>query len=845
MPRQEMPIVIGKGLDRATGLVGVNFATPVDVRNVYARDGKMALRPGMIGTGFPPLAWGTDILAIWGVKATLDVLFVVYDRPTLAIRIYRLDPVNNVLQTLSSPADGLWGLAGSSAEFPVVSVAEADGKVFFAHDEANIAARLPTVYYTPNFVTPATVGTLTTLTADLNGDGASATVYFRGVIAYLEYMSGWGYGSETVGDLDRGDIFRISKPAQPTVWAPGDYFLAGVRRDPIIAAVPCRMTSSIGTVTSVLALLKNDQSFRVVGSSPDDFGIEDLDVLYGAISSRAVVSIGGTAYAWASDGPRMVTPAGTAPIGQPLELVSPLPGDFPPLGPGRLAFVAYDQSRYRLAFCFPDIDTGSLPVPAFSLSLWRSEDPRWTFDLISQPVTCAGRQLLRDVGSSATAPTGYPVMGAVVDESSSADATYRSVLLRWTNTDNAGDEFVQLFAKPLGGAWSLVTTLASVVGAESGSWASALPVTSYSVAMRLIRGSTPAVGYEDMNPDNWTSPHAALSKATFSTTSSSVAWVSETYFDANKTVSLIWTSAQLAVPYLLEKNPGSGWVTVVADLVASSYVYPIPVGEQGTSVQFRVTAQRGAVVGPTSGAVSVECFVDIGQPAWVSATFSQATGMASLTWTAAQQALQYLLEKTLNAGVSWTTVATVSAPTVTYTYIVPIGEMNTTVGFRVTGQNGAVSGTPSATQNLAMTVTLGTTVLNAPIWTLGRYQLEYYGTVALTWSVASGADSYLVEKQIDAGPWWTIAQIAATSYVDSTGSSQNPPNELLSGFQCNRTIGYRITPHNAILGFGTVSNVATVVTTIVQDETVSAWVWNGRTITATFGPDGSGYLLNP
>ncbi len=417
MPRQSLPLAVGRGLDRATGIVATQPTSPVDVRNVYARDAKMAFRPGLAGTGYPPLAWGTDILAVVGVQATLDVLFVVYDRPTMAIRIYRLDPVDDVMQTLASPANGLWGIAAAGAtSFPVVSVAEADGKVFFAHDEADYNSRLPTIYYTPNFVTPATVGTLTTLTADLNGDGASATVYFRGVIAYLEYMCGWGYGSETAGDQDRGDIYRLSKPADPTNWAPGDYVLAGVRRDPIIACIPCRMTSSVGTVTSVMAMLKSDKSFRLIGSSPDDFGVELLDELYGAVSSRVVYNIGGMGYTWSSDGARQVTPAGTAPIAQPLELISPLPSDFPPLGPARLAFASYDVTRYRLAWYFPDIEGGAVPVPGFVLSLWNPSDPRWTFDTVEQPITCAGQQFFRDVGGTAEPPTGYPSALSLVDQ---------------------------------------------------------------------------------------------------------------------------------------------------------------------------------------------------------------------------------------------------------------------------------------------------------------------------------------------------------------------------------------------------------------------------------------------
>lgn len=406
MPTQTMPLAVGRGIDRATGLVAVHPDSPIDVRNVWARDAKMALRPGMAETGFPPLSWGTDILAIVGVKATLDVLFAVYDRDSREIRIYRLDTEDNVLQTLSTPANGLWGVVLGS-DFPVVSAAESNGLVFFAHDEADFNSRLATIYYTPNFATPATPGTLTTLTADLDGDGASAPVYFRGVFTYLVFMTAWGYGSEA--DPDRGDIYRLSLPGDPLTWNPPNYVLCGVRKDPIVGSIQTTgQMSAVTPNTTVLAISKTDECYRLVGSSFDDFGIELLDPRYGSVSSRVLINVGGMAYTWSSDGARMITPSGTIPIAQPLELISPLPADFPALGPERLAFVSYDKSRYLLEWLFPDLEAARVPVPSFALSLWDPKDPRWTLFERQQPVSCTGLLLFRDTGTEPLPPAGYP-----------------------------------------------------------------------------------------------------------------------------------------------------------------------------------------------------------------------------------------------------------------------------------------------------------------------------------------------------------------------------------------------------------------------------------------------------
>lgn len=396
--RAEMPLVLGRGLDRETGIAGVQPQYPDDARNVYAKSGKMALAPGMQATGFPALPWGTHVLDIATVKATLEVLYVVFDSDSLEIRVFRLNQETGVLSPLTTPADGLWGTLNIDADFPVVQHAEADGLMFFAHAEDDIAFRLNTVYYEPDPSSVVLVGTLNDLLADLDGDDVEALVYFSGVYAYLEYMWGWGYGSEEVGNEDRGDVIRFAKPGQPLVWLPGNYLLAGVRKDPIIDVI---------STDDILAVMKGDEMYRLTGTSPADFGIFLMDAEYGTIAARVSWNTGGRAYTWSNDGGRRVTRDGTIPFAQPLDLTSPLPETFPALGPPRLAFAAYDQTRYLLYFVFPDIEAGSVPVPAFLLSLENPDDPRWTYREIQQPVTCAGVLITRDTGGSPPAPDGY------------------------------------------------------------------------------------------------------------------------------------------------------------------------------------------------------------------------------------------------------------------------------------------------------------------------------------------------------------------------------------------------------------------------------------------------------
>lgn len=405
-----------------------------------------------------------------------------------------------------------------------------------------------------------------------------------------------------------------------------------------------------------------------------------------------------------------------------------------------------------------------------------------------------------------------------------ADPRYRSIRLAFTNNDARGNEFIQLYAKILGGAWELVRTFA-VAGVEQvSSWDTALPVASYNLAMRYVNVNVPGAGFEG-SPDDWTSPFAADGKTTLLTVSAAVTWGTANFTDSSTPINLNWSSAQQGAPYLLEKNAGAGWVTVAADLVATSYLYTIPAAELGTIVSFRLTAQRAAVVGPTAGTLAVPMYIVVGQPTWSSATFTPATRTAALVWTAASNATSYLLEK--NAGAGWVTVATTALPS--YDYPVPDAEINTSVSFRVTGKNGAVSGTVSTTQILAMTLVVGAPVLDAPTWT------PSVGYLPLTWSAASNATSYLVEKNLGAG-WVSVATTSSAFY-----------NYTPATAELNTTVSFRVTGKNGSIS-GTPSNTQAVALTVAIGTptlTLGSFAEAAGTqgLSWTAGANATGYLV--
>lgn len=697
--RATIPLVTGRGLDRASGLVAVSPEFPIDARNVYARDGKSSIRPGLSGTPYPPLPWGTDLLRSIPVKASGDQLFCVYDRITREIRIFRLDPINFVMQPLNSPANGIWGTLSNVTPFPVVLCDEANGRVFFAHAEDRVVFRLPTIYYTPNFEDPDLPGTLTTLTADLDGDGVEEPVKFRGVVAYLAYMCGWGWGSEAEDDQDRGDILRLSSPAEPTVFLASNYAIAGAAKDPILQCLPAE---------NILAIGKGFSSYKLTGTSALDFAVSVLDAKYGIISARAGINVGGSdgasiTFWYSTDGPRRVTATGTFPISQSLELISPLPPDMPAFGPDRETHVGYDTERYIVIWFRPNIVPVQVRTSALLLSLWDPEDMRWTFGIYEQCIVCADEFLESD-DVELPPPTGFASDVGAEDVAIAADPQFRRVTISWENNEAAGDERVQLFMRPVGGDWSLARTVAIGNSPQAVNIDAFLPLTQYDVAIRYVRGSTPGVGYEGSDPDLWTAPTAAGAMVNFDTSSAPVSWQNSTFTPPSGPLTLRWTSQQVGAVYVLEKDVGAGFVVVAADLAVFSYEYAVPAEELGTTVTFKVTAKRGPIVGPDTGDLERFMGFVVGGTAWVSAVWNATTSIAKLVWAEASEATEYLLEK--NPGAGWVTVGLVAG--LTYDYSPAAVELDTTVNFRLTPKNGTYSGPVSASQPVTFTSVLET-----------------------------------------------------------------------------------------------------------------------------------------
>lgn len=602
--RTRVPLTFGAGVDRATGRSSAAPSSFVDLRNVWLEVNRVRLRHGLGVTGFPAVPAGTDIAAMCMLEATLDVVFVLYERSTRALSVARLNPLATpVMQTIGS-----WGTVNASATLPpVISWAESYGLLFLAHAEPVFSYRLPTKIYTPN-ATDATAGALSTLQADLNGDTTAADVSFRGVYSWNDSLVGYGYGEETSATTqDRREIVRISKPADPTKFVPEAYFIAGKRSTPVtgLAGIP-----NVGLVVGKVA-----SCYLITGTDAETYGIAPLDVHHGNIADRTMVAAGDAVWMWSLHGPRVTTGGPTQDMAASLSLDTPPPATLTPPGDAVHAFALYDPVAQCVEFVWPRWATPASPTLAYVASIGDPTNVRWSYHERAACVTCATLVML---GKEAP-----PALSAYADFTAQADAgidatnqLYRKVSVTWNNLGSyLGTESYEVYAKASGGTWSLKTTVAhNGASSQSLTMTGFDPLRDYSIAVRATRTGTYTSGYEDSDPDNWSAGTAALSKTTVQTSCGTPVMTTALWTrvsGSQESLALAFTLADVAAPFIVEKSSDNASWSTVATYAGPSYPrtinYTLPGADLGTSRYFRVTPQRGSITGTSATSLLVYC----------------------------------------------------------------------------------------------------------------------------------------------------------------------------------------------------------------------------------------------
>lgn len=589
MARPRVPLTYGAGLNRGTGTGAKDPRSFYDARNVIAREAGMELRTGLTGTGLPALDWGTDVLAMESVQKTLDVLQVVYDRPSRDVRVYRLNPVNTPTRQLVAT----WGTLNAQAAFPIITMAEAGGTIFMAHAEETLAYRLPTKYWTPGAL-DTDAGTLTTATADFDGSGSPGDIYFFGVCAYREYIVGWGWGTETDNTTkDRPEIVRLSKPDNPTVFPPESYFLCGTRSTRVVGCTPMPGGLLVGSRT---------QRYTIFGTDPETFGVELTDPSHGIVSPRAWRTINGVAYTWSVTGPRETTDpmAPSRDLAIPLDLMEAVPDGWVERGPLREAFAAYDPEQRVLYWVWPDLTaSGVTRTMSYACSLRSPSEPRFSVAVFERRLACAGTYLS---GKVAPAPgTGYASSVVLTDGGWNVGEDGRRLTVAWTNNNILGSEVVEVWLK-YGGNWYLQTSVAVTGSSQSTLLTGLDALQDYTVALRhLAPGPTYTAGYTGATPDAWSAGTAAGSKQTITTGGNAPTLTAGTWARSSATVTTFTLTIQVIdtrTQVELQKDIGGGFVTfaTIAFGGSTTLVQPFAAdpAEAGLTVSYRARLVRGA-----------------------------------------------------------------------------------------------------------------------------------------------------------------------------------------------------------------------------------------------------------
>ncbi len=494
-----IPMVFGQGLDRETGIMATQTASMEYLSNVFLYTEKAVVRKGfqrrvhLIDDMGNPM---THALEVESVLADESALAVGYNDVNGELHFFEVDEAATVAKHLGEWTDGSIFPQGAGDPPPVVHLAAFSKKCFAAHDKSQVAFRAQTQYVDFAPTTP----TVNALTSDLkNNETAPEPIRFRGVVRHLQFMFGWGFGTEIAGTPtgeDRPEMVRVSKAGQPELYNHNHYFFPGERDDPTL-----RCLVAGGT----LLALKSTEAHEIFGASRGSFGTRQIDPQYGIIGSRLGVTVSGLAFVWTtSEGPRVFDGSGPS---QSMELPLDLKGSEPldlPLSETDVdnAFAVYQPIERILWFVWGK--------RAYTLSLRSPGDWKWTYQSLGFAPNSGFNLPARGSGLKA-APTGTPTL--TPPSVSNIMDTTADVLIQ--NSGQDGDEFTEVWTRFQGGPWVLNTSIPTGGGATDTAGMTGLrPGWLHDVAVRYARGSGYSPGYESADPTQW----PAGARDTFTTT---------------------------------------------------------------------------------------------------------------------------------------------------------------------------------------------------------------------------------------------------------------------------------------------------------------------------------------
>jgi fibronectin type 3 domain-containing protein len=222
-------------------------------------------------------------------------------------------------------------------------------------------------------------------------------------------------------------------------------------------------------------------------------------------------------------------------------------------------------------------------------------------------------------------------------------------------------------------------------------------------------------------------------------------------------INLVWTTAANATSYTLQKSIDGGftWTGAVTQAGTS---YSDTTLTADTAYKYRVVANDSSGASAFSTVASGTTLEN--PPAGLAATVQSATAI-TLTWTAISDATSYKLERSTNAGTSWSTVTPGTAFTGSSASYTDTGvTAGSTDYYRISAISASGTSVPSGTVHLTTppaTTTLTATDVSASV-------------INLAWTASSAASSYLIQVSSDGGTTWTQEALPASPAVTYVAS---------------------------------------------------------------------------
>lgn len=491
--RERKPLPWGQGIDRASGAMVVNEQQFSDLRNVYLANGRGELRKGLARALL--IDDGDDLLGVWPIRAQGLAGALVYKVSDRTVRLYVIDSAGVTANFVAI----IWTLDALATLPPSVVAADSYDKLVIAHDEPLFGLRQPTYVYSP------ADGTAEPLMGDFARTGTPAPVRFRGVARHLNYLVGWGYG--TNAQEDRGEVLRISEAGDPTTFNPEHYFLVGAQGDPIIGG---------GFCGGVFAVMKIADSHKLVGYDRATFAIRPLDPARGMIASRLHCTVDQEFHFWSLIGPCSSLGEGSNDLSAPLALDGVSPDLIEGNTPKDKGFAYYDSTNREVVYCFGQW--------AYVLHL-RDQNRRWSYRVFGRPLVSAGSIYLG--GSIVLAIVAHPEVDTItyVEPTYVGTDTKPKLRVTWLTVGGAvTTEHCEVWVKShrAGSTWARKGSFPATAGvgtvAVDDFW------QTHDIALRFTQSGYAAPAYSNtLDPSVW----PAASRGTFNTGGEIVAWLSE------------------------------------------------------------------------------------------------------------------------------------------------------------------------------------------------------------------------------------------------------------------------------------------------------------------------------